>query len=404
MALINPNASDLPLSVLVFTPTPTHPPIQGNRQRIFDMCRAMQSAGAELSLLYYATEGLSVREILNMRDAWAAVEVVFPRGFKPRHRLVRYPAIDDWFDDTIGDAAARMSAKKAFDACVVNYAWYSKLFRWLPPEVVRVIDTHDVFGGRAQNFEEIDRAPEWFHTSVQEESRGLDRADFVIAIQDAEAEILRARTRSQVRTVGFLSTPRFLPADAPHGGRLKVGYVGSGNPFNVATMLSFARAMRADPGASSRFEVHVAGPICAALAISQHPFKAHGIVDSVESFYRSVDVVVNPMLGGTGLKIKSLEALSFGMPLVATRDAMIGIGSGHCNHVLDDQRQTVLALRELSDHPERLADEAAHSRQAFQTYRQRQLGAFSQFWDAVAVEAGNRRKLKLSDQKTGTAR
>ena len=36
-----------PINVLAFTPTPTHPPIQGNRQRVYDICRAIQSTGAQ---------------------------------------------------------------------------------------------------------------------------------------------------------------------------------------------------------------------------------------------------------------------------------------------------------------------------------------------------------------------
>src|ERR1700688_1596854 len=97
-----------PISVLVFTPTPTHPPIQGNRQRVFDICRAMLSVGADITLLHYATEGLDVEEVRRMREAWGNIEVVFPRGFVPQHSLVRYPAIDDWYDKSIGDAALKL--------------------------------------------------------------------------------------------------------------------------------------------------------------------------------------------------------------------------------------------------------------------------------------------------------
>ena len=324
-----------PVNVLVFTPTPTHPPIQGNRQRVFDICRAMQSVGAEITLLHYATEGVSASDAQRMRDMWGNLEVVFPRGFIPQHRYVRYPGIDDWFDSSIGDAARRLSTERRFDVCVTNYAWYSKIFDSLPPNIVRVIDTHDVFGGRAERFVEIDLAPQWFHTSVKEETVGLNRADFVLAIQDAEAKTLQQRTRAHLHTVGFLSAPDYLPAPRQRTGqRLRVGYVGSANPFNVSSILSFARALQTFPTATLGFDVHLAGPICAALTASPHPFVTHGVVDSISNFYRSVDVMVNPMLGGTGLKIKSLEALSYGKPLVATLDPMAGIQTDHDGHRL----------------------------------------------------------------------
>ncbi len=397
-----PNLPGSPVRVLVFTPTPTHPPIQGNRQRVLDICRAIQSMGADITLLYYATEGLHPSEARQMREMWRNFEVVFPRSFAPQNSLVRYPAIDDWYDESIGRAATRLSAQRRFDACIVNYAWYSKLFESLPRDIVRIIDTHDVFGDRAQRFAEIDLAPEWFHTSVEQETAGLNRADFVLAIQDIEAETLQRRTRTPVQTVGFLSAPDYLPpARRMSGSRLRVGYVGSANPFNVSSMLAFARALQSSPGNALGFDVHLAGPICAALRSSPHPFVMHGVVDSIFEFYRSIDVVVNPMLGGTGLKIKSLEALSFGKPLVATLDAMTGIATSHDGHRLQDLSQVVRRLDELSNAPARLSHESELSRRVFESYRREQLQAFSRFWSSLEQEIGGRRSATAISHRMG---
>jgi hypothetical protein len=378
------------IRVLVFTPTPTHPPVQGNRQRVFDICRAMQSMGADITLLYYATEGLDARGALQMKNAWGDLEIVFPRGFVQQHSFVRYPAIDDWYDEAIGNSARRLAAERSFDVCVANYAWYSKIFESLPRNIVRVIDTHDVFGGRAERFEEIGLEPQWFHTSVEEEKKGLDRANFVLAIQDGEAETLRQRTRADVHTIGFLSCADYLPAASCRNRRLKVGYIGSANPFNVSSVLSFARALQSVPSAEHRTEIHLAGQICAALP-SGHPFVTRGVVGSVREFYESVDVIVNPMTGGTGLKIKSLEALSFGKPLVATHDAMTGIDTDHAGHLLANMNQVIKRLVELSVAPERLAEEAAISRRLFERYRRQQLGAFSRYWTEIEHEVATRR-------------
>jgi glycosyltransferase involved in cell wall biosynthesis len=391
-----------PISVLAFTPTPTHPPIQGNRQRVYDICRAMQSKGAHVTLLYYAIDGLDATSAREMRETWDQFEVVYPRGFVAQHRLARYPAIDDWYDDSISAAVRRLVTGKAFDVCIVNYAWYSRLFASLPGSVVRVIDTHDVFGDRARRFADIDMAPEWFHTSVAQESIGLNRADIVLAIQSLEAETLRERTKSVVETIGFLSAPRFLPQpNQKPARRLRVGYIGSANPFNVSSIVSFGRAVQSAQNAGLLFDVHLAGAICNAVGDSQPIFTLRGIVDSVEAFYRDVDVVVNPMLGGTGLKIKSLEALSYGKPLVATADAMTGIETAHDGHLLGNVEQVVRRLQEIAVEPWRLMDEAAVSRNVFESYRGTQLETFSRFWAEVEEEAAARRT-SSAEKPTGT--
>jgi glycosyltransferase involved in cell wall biosynthesis len=165
--------------------------------------------------------------------------------------------------------------------------------------------------------------------------------------------------------------------------------------------LSFTRAQEISPKDGSGFDVHLAGAICNALPASPHPFIAHGIVDSVSDFMRSIDVIVNPMLGGTGLKIKSLEALSYGKPLVATIDAMTGIDTIHEGHRLADIGQIVRRLAALAEEPDRLDDESAISRRVFEAYRRTQLDAFLRFWSGLEQEAAARRLTSATRRKTG---
>jgi len=52
-----------------------------------------------------------------------------------------------------------------------------------------------------------------------------------------------------------------------------------------------------------------------------------GRVTSAEAFYHDVDVVVAPVFGGGGIKIKVLDAAGRGLPVVATSTAVEGLGS-----------------------------------------------------------------------------
>lgn len=55
-----------------------------------------------------------------------------------------------------------------------------------------------------------------------------------------------------------------------------------------------------------------------------------GFVDNLEDFYRSIDVVVAPMVMGSGTCIKVLEALSVGRAVIATEQGLRGIANVYC--------------------------------------------------------------------------
>jgi glycosyltransferase involved in cell wall biosynthesis len=53
-----------------------------------------------------------------------------------------------------------------------------------------------------------------------------------------------------------------------------------------------------------------------------------GFVENLADAYRVADIVVNPVRSGTGLNIKSIEALGYGKPLLTTPSGCRGIESG----------------------------------------------------------------------------
>ena len=164
--------------------------------------------------------------------------------------------------------------------------------------------------------------PSWFSTTPEEEARGLDRADVVLAIQPSEASQLAARTRAPVRLLEYACKPR-EPVHRPPADTPIVGYFGSANPWNVASLAAFDTlvAGRRD---LDRVRFLRLGGISDAAG-PWHRFQAAGRVSDVADVYDAVDAIVNPMVGGTGLKIKSVEALAHGRALFSTRDGGVGL-------------------------------------------------------------------------------
>ena len=104
------------------------------------------------------------------------------------------------------------------------------------------------------------------------------------------------------------------PARRRHAARVPFGYLGSANPWNLAAVRALDAALAAagrscpgcSPGASSAAGRTLAAAPRAPLLLPHVPDAA--------AFYAGADCVLNPMAGGTGLKIKTVEALAFGRP------------------------------------------------------------------------------------------
>ncbi len=75
-------------------------------------------------------------------------------------------------------------------------------------------------------------------------------------------------------------------------------------------------------------EIIIAGSICNFLKdklMNSKNVKLLGYVDNLYDFYNRVDFIVSPIFHGSGMKTKSIEALSYNLPILGTKEAFVGI-------------------------------------------------------------------------------
>jgi glycosyltransferase involved in cell wall biosynthesis len=75
----------------------------------------------------------------------------------------------------------------------------------------------------------------------------------------------------------------------------------------------------------------------------------HGRVPSVTPYYREASVFIAPLLSGSGIKIKILNALSYGIPVVTTSVGVEGFPRdwGDAIHVADTPQEFAQAINQL---------------------------------------------------------
>jgi hypothetical protein len=192
---------------------------------------------------------------------------------------------------------------------------------------LKVVDTHDVFSSIAQKVRLFGVRDVLIEPD--EEAARLGRADLAIAIQDDErAELRRLAPSLPIVTAGVdfdvmgeARTPGATPATTQATTAQTAGqilYVASDNARNRKGLEDFVRL--AWPRIYQRVphaELMVVGSVAKAMSGRDVPgVRVLGLVDDLTARYREASLVINPVVAGTGLKIKMLEALCHLRPIV----------------------------------------------------------------------------------------
>ena len=349
-------------TVLVIAPMPAFPTSAGNRRRLVTTCESLVRGGFAVDLAYFAHEDQIYRRFGQHppTDAVAMAET-FQRTFRiepgaaiPLKTRARHFGLDDWCPDEVVEFVAWYCATYPETRIVlVNYVFLSRCLAAVPAGILTLIDTHDRFADRQGQYRPFRAEPNFFYTDAAGEAEGLDRADIVLAIQAEEAAYFVGLTRARVH----LLPPHFptrRPFRAP-AHLARIGFIGHGNDPNLFSIGRFIDAWSTDwtPG---RPVLVIAGEICTGLGTAPRPgVELAGYVARLEDFYDRVDLVVAPMLMGSGLKMKVAEALSFGVPVIGTRIGFEGFSPSDPAHRCDTVAEVKAAVLALSDNAAGLA-------------------------------------------------
>jgi glycosyltransferase involved in cell wall biosynthesis len=340
--------------LLCLSHVPSHPANAGNHVRILEMCKALREAGWLVDFVYqdlfsgslaqmqafwgksfyylpYRSASLTHKVLRMFRAArqiapWC-VRPVLKALSRGRNRSRTAPmGLDDWHDPGLDHWLADRFKAVQYDAFLVEYFFASRALLQAPPGVRRVIDTHDVFAlGASDNLRLV--RDSWLWVEPQTELEGLRRADTVIAIQSAEAAVMRDAGLPDVRVVGHFVQPQPCTRQGALQSKTLL-FAASGHRFNVEGLRWFHKEvfpLLTDilaPG-----QVVVAGNINETLE-KELPFAFRGMLPDLRPAYEAARVVISPVLGGTGLKIKNVEAMAAGRALVSTPQGAVGLEPG----------------------------------------------------------------------------
>mgnify|MGYP000139974826 CR=1 FL=1 len=360
-------AADVPLAPLV----------HGNRVRVAQMVAALRAAGFKIAYVYWERDPREgdVALMRSLVDELVVVRRERNRFEKRALRLRRGLAYALSKAHVIGEGAWwRLVANRDTSAlcpqelrertaelltarnavallCVYgNLAPLADLAR--ERGIFSVVDTQDVMHERAETLLKSGVKPTGLMVTRATESTWLARFDLVVAIQEREAATLRGMLdRSRVMTTEH--GVRLADATSVFVSEPNIVLLGSNNRPNQHGLEWFTSAvwplvLREVPDAKTL----VFGPLSRTLSCFGPRVEACGEVRDVAEAYARARLVVNPVRVGSGLKIKTVEALAFAKALVTTSVGADGLESAAGTAFLasDDPAQFAAAcVRVLAD-------------------------------------------------------
>ncbi|MEN9630379.1 MAG: hypothetical protein RJA10_3607 [Pseudomonadota bacterium] len=209
-------------------------------------------------------------------------------------------------------------------ACIVEYLSLGWLRAAVPAGVLTLVDTHDVASQRDADFLRAGRTPPWPLTREDQERARLAAFDRVIAISAPDAEVFtRWLGADRVLLVPHPCQPSPQPVREHASRVLFVGSAYLPNRDGLAWLLREVWPRVGHAGAVLDLVGDAAQGLGAtALPPSVH---LHGRMPDLAAAYAQADLCVNPVAYGSGLKIKSVEALAHGRPLVCTTAGSRGL-------------------------------------------------------------------------------
>ncbi len=157
-----------------------------------------------------------------------------------------------------------------------------------------------------------------------------------------------------------------------------MGIVASANFINLAMLREWLETIDQHlQGRRCPFIVNVAGQVKEMVerlpeeerSVFQRPWvRLLGYVPDICAFYESVDLVLSPVTMGTGVNIKTVQAMAYGMPLLSTLHGSKGIETGDPMHEHRNLVSLAVALFAIIDQPEELRRLANVSRERYKRF------------------------------------
>jgi glycosyltransferase involved in cell wall biosynthesis len=254
--------------------------------------------------------------------------------------------------------------QKEYDYIIVSYVYYANLVanKNLTGKARLIMDTHDFTTAQFKYKKQFNLG-----ATFADEINRLNTFDEVWAISAEERYVFSQFCKSQVRLVPMMMDAPELSTGAAEEKIYDLIYVASDNVHNQRAANWFFKEIY--PLLPVGINICVIGTINQFIpdtyTLTRVPF-----AEDLDTYYGKSKIAICPMLSGTGVKVKVIEALSHGLPVVCTEYGTDGLPNKIDNGCLVTGNAATYAhlIIQLLTQPALYTQQQAFARRLFNQY------------------------------------
>lgn len=314
------------MKVLYFFPGNPLVRSQGNHVRAYTLLQYFNAKNITLDLIAEADKHFTEQDV----EALKSEKLVNQVHFLPKHKkgglsyflkvsipklFSKIPKPFDRRQLNQQQAFNNVLQTNTYDKIIVSYSCWIPLVLDNPylKGATKIVDTHDFLTSQFKSRKDF-KLGNFF----EGEMKLLNSVDQVWAISVEEKYLFEQFIKTPVHLVPHLTTSKIQSTTKT----TDVLYVASENEHNITAAQWFFNKVY--PLLETNMSITVVGKINKHIRDYPNVIKIN-YVEDLSATYNASKVVICPMLSGTGLKIKVVEALSFNLPVVCNTRGVDGL-------------------------------------------------------------------------------
>ncbi|QIJ89653.1 putative glycosyltransferase [Mesoflavibacter sp. HG96] len=314
------------MKVLYFFPGNPLVRSQGNHVRAYTLLQYFKAKNITLDLVAEADKHFTEQDV----EALKSQKLVNQVHFLPKHKkgglsyflkvsipklFSKIPKPFDRRQLNQQQAFNKVLQANTYDKIIVSYSCWIPLVLDNPylKGATTIVDTHDFLTSQFKSRKDFNLGK-----FFEGEMKLLNSVDQVWAISVEEKYLFEQFIKTPVHLVPHLTTSKIQSTTKT----IDVLYVASENEHNIVAAQWFFNKVY--PLLETNISITVVGKINKHIKDYPNVNKIN-YVEDLSATYNASKVVICPMLSGTGLKIKVVEALSFNLPVVCNTRGVDGL-------------------------------------------------------------------------------